>query len=423
MKEDIKVFHESLSPGFTRLSQLLILVPAVLMPIFGLIHRAILPHEWESIPLRLLVTVFGFGSLYLSIRSQYWKERVLLLLELTLFLTFAVIVIIIDKNPMAPSVAWGFTITVLMIGVFFFSLWSRVVYAALVIGYCLYRRDFENAGIPQSFFVTLNSTLVIFMVIEGYSKHKYVSGMRRQFILRQQAERNATVSARLVALGEMAGGIAHEINNPLTIISTNAFLLSKGLEKAGDSRSAHLAAVILETTDRIAGIIKALRNVARDASNDPFEKQSLNALLRDVLSLCEKRYIYRGVSVTVEYFEPDVELEVRGAEISQVIVNLLNNAFEAVENGPDKWIRVRGLQNPTEVEIHIEDGGRKIPEEIAHKLMQPFFTTKPVGSGTGLGLSVSKGLIEAHGGQLFLDRSAQNTRFVVRLPRTVVSAK
>ena len=102
--------------------------------------------------------------------------------------------------------------------------------------------------------------------------------------------------------------------------------------------------------------------------------------------------------------------------MSQVILNLLNNAFDAIENKDEKWVEVQTLQNKNWVEIRVSDCGHGIPKEIQDKILQPFFTTKEVGKGTGLGLSISKGIIESHGGDLTIDNEAKNTTFVARIP-------
>jgi len=99
-------------------------------------------------------------------------------------------------------------------------------------------------------------------------------------------------------------------------------------------------------------------------------------------------------------------------------LNLLNNAVDAVQALPEKWVRLSVFEKGDELEIAITDSGNGIPESLRAKMGQPFFTTKEVGQGTGLGLSISRGIVEAHGGTLQLDTSCAHTRFVVRLPKS-----
>jgi signal transduction histidine kinase len=105
-------------------------------------------------------------------------------------------------------------------------------------------------------------------------------------------------------------------------------------------------------------------------------------------------------------------------QISQVLLNLLNNAFDAVQSLANKWVRIEVSTGPDLISIAVTDGGRGIPREIAEKAMQPFFTTKPVGKGTGLGLSISNAIAEAHRGRLWIDSRGPNTRIVLSVPRT-----
>jgi signal transduction histidine kinase len=111
------------------------------------------------------------------------------------------------------------------------------------------------------------------------------------------------------------------------------------------------------------------------------------------------------------------DLDCREVQLSQVILNLLNNAFDAISELPNKWVHLESRMNEGIIEIRVIDSGSGIPEELREKILQPFFTTKEVGQGTGLGLSISKGIIESHGGTLSIDIKSQNTCFVIQIPQ------
>ncbi len=102
--------------------------------------------------------------------------------------------------------------------------------------------------------------------------------------------------------------------------------------------------------------------------------------------------------------------------MGQVILNLLNNAYDAIQKDTDKWITVETSNKAGLVFLSVTDSGAIIPDEVKAKMMQPFFTTKEIGKGTGLGLSISKGIVESHGGILAIDNSKVNTSFVIQLP-------
>lgn len=112
-----------------------------------------------------------------------------------------------------------------------------------------------------------------------------------------------------------------------------------------------------------------------------------------------------------------LEVECRPTQISQVILNLLNNAHDAIGSLEEKWVMVSVTEIENDIEIRVTDSGSGIPEHVRMKIMEPFFTTKPVGKGTGLGLSVSLGILKAHRGSLVVDTESKNTCFVLRFPR------
>lgn len=226
-------------------------------------------------------------------------------------------------------------------------------------------------------------------------------------------------SAKMSALGEMAGGIAHEINSPLAIITVHANqverLCTRGaLTPDFITREAQL---IARTAKRIGDIIKGLRAFAREGSNDPFEPAAVNTIINDALVLCQTRFRNHDVDLQVPDVPDELTIRCRSVQITQVLLNLLANAYDAVVDLKDKWVRVEVEEEGDHLRIMVTDSGTGIAPQIQDKIMQPFFTTKEVGRGTGLGLSISKGIVEAHKGTLQFDDAHPNTRFVVTLPK------
>jgi len=144
-------------------------------------------------------------------------------------------------------------------------------------------------------------------------------------------------------------------------------------------------------------------------------------------SLCEgKRHsgsTQGRVRRRVSPVEQSLLIDCRPTEISQVLLNLLNNAVDTVQPSPEKWVEVRVTNVAADVEISVMDSGKGIAKQFRDKVGQPFFTTKQVGHRTGLGLSISKGIAEAHGGHLNLDAECEHTRFVATLPKAVAVEK
>ena len=174
--------------------------------------------------------------------------------------------------------------------------------------------------------------------------------------------------------------------------------------------------IITQTTNRISKIISGLHSFSRNAVKDPMTKKSLNKIIDETLVLCTEKFKYNGVDLQITA-DPDCIVNCRPAQLSQVILNLLNNSFDAVVNDMEKWVKIELLDKKDDgFLVIISDSGKGIPKAIAEKIMQPFFTTKEVGKGTGLGLSISKGIIEDHGGVLSIDAQSANTKFVIKLP-------
>lgn len=226
-------------------------------------------------------------------------------------------------------------------------------------------------------------------------------------------------AARLASLGEMAGGIAHEINNPMAIIRGQAEYLQRNLKNIALEQREPLAKglnKIVQTVDRITKIIKGLRAVSRDSSQDPMIEQDLLEILYDTLALFEEKFKLANIRNDFESTDEKVIISCRPAEIAQVVLNLLNNSYDAILDSENPWIHIAISKRDDTVQLTLTDSGNSIPEKIAEKIFEPFYTTKEVGKGTGLGLSISKSIVERHGGKFYLDRAAKNTTFQVVLP-------
>ncbi len=247
-----------------------------------------------------------------------------------------------------------------------------------------------------------------------------------ELILKQRSE--LIQSAKLSSLGQMAGGIAHEINNPIAVIrllSDQLGELSAADIQASPATLQNKARKIGDMTVRISKIISGLKTISRQGDQDPFLASSVPKLLEETLSLCEQRIRHHGIEFQIPVVPSDLQIECRAVEISQVLLNLLNNAHDAIEHLPVKWIRVDVLDHGESIEFSIMDSGPGIPKAILDRLFEAFFTTKEEGKGTGLGLSVSRKIIETHGGSLSVDSQSKNTNFRVVLPkkqRTVAAA-
>ena len=235
---------------------------------------------------------------------------------------------------------------------------------------------------------------------------------------RRILEARLSESARLTTLGEMASGIAHEINNPLAIIGAKAQTMKRRyLSGVSDSKSdIHDLERIETTVVRIAKIIAGLRSYSRDTDGDPLLPHMLRKILDETVALCANKFENSAIGLQLE-MSGDYRIDCRPVQLSQVFMNLLSNSFDAVQDLERKWVVILVEDQGAWVSMKFVDSGFGIPKGVVKKIMQPFFTTKEVGKGTGLGLSISKGVIEAHGGTFEYDEHAEHTTFVLRLPK------
>ena len=244
---------------------------------------------------------------------------------------------------------------------------------------------------------------------------------RKQMEAQIEANKEQLVtSARLSALGMMAGGIAHEINNPLGIIHALASDLIDVVKEDGAAPPAMVArnsTRIRETADRIARIIKSLRQISREGSDDTFQPAPIGRILEETLEVCRARFKANAVKLLLPERIPEISIHCREVQIAQILLNLLQNAFDAVvEQKGERWVRLEVTAGEDSVVISVMDSGPGIPPELRPRIMEPFFTTKPIGKGTGLGLSLSKTIAEEHGGKLEFGEKNGRTCFSLALP-------
>jgi Na+/proline symporter/signal transduction histidine kinase len=227
-------------------------------------------------------------------------------------------------------------------------------------------------------------------------------------------------SSKMASLGEMAGGIAHEINTPLATIclcldAIQRRILDNNLSPEKIEKS---VLTMRKTVDRISVIVKGLKSFAREGgeiSKIPIETKNISSLISEALVLCEEKLKLNSIELRI-HGDSELLFDCRPIQLSQVILNLIGNSIDAISGLAEKWIEIEFVCHEDIFRLSVTDSGHGIPIDIAEKMMQPFFTTKEIGKGTGLGLSISNGLIVSEGGRLFLDSTCPNTRFIMEFP-------
>ncbi|MCC7442922.1 MAG: PAS domain-containing protein [Bdellovibrionales bacterium] len=232
---------------------------------------------------------------------------------------------------------------------------------------------------------------------------------------------HAVESARLRDIGEMASEVVHEINNPMAVIRSSVELIDFKIKRQGDAIDVGFVKGMVERVlgmvTRVSKITSSVLTYARDGRNDPFDEFSVRTLVEQSVLLCNPRLRKSRAEAVIGEISPDLFIQAREVQLSQVISNLVTNAADAVaENEGGKiWIDV--TEEADTVTLHVKDNGPGIPKANQTRIFMPFFTTKAVGKGTGLGLSVTKGVVEAHGGTISLESCPGETHFAIRLPK------
>lgn len=224
---------------------------------------------------------------------------------------------------------------------------------------------------------------------------------------------------KLASLGELAAGIAHELGNPAA--SINAWLdvieSQRERQELDVEFFARMIPKVKKDAARIRDIIRGMLAFARDGSRDPFQLENPLLMVNQIVESCNYKLKVSGIDLKIEVSSPYLSLECRMTEVSQMLINFILNACDAVENLDEKWIRIEVREAGESIEFAITDSGPGISHEVAAQIFTPFFTTKAVGKGTGLGLSISKSIAENHQGTIDLDMDSPHTRFVILLPK------
>ena len=238
---------------------------------------------------------------------------------------------------------------------------------------------------------------------------------------RVRLEEQLQISEKMASIGLLAAGVAHEVNTPLTGISSFTQMLLEGADP-GDPKTALLEKIERQTF-RAAKIVNGLLNLSRPgtASSDRIEVD-LNAVITDVFSLLEHQFEVAKIKVRKELAEAGVPVRGMEHQLQQVFLNLFLNARDSMPRGG--WLTVSSHVDGDRAIVEIADTGSGIPSEQLARIYDPFFTTKAIGRGTGLGLSITYGIVREHDGTIHCDSApGKGTRFTLSLPLAGVAAR
>ena len=237
--------------------------------------------------------------------------------------------------------------------------------------------------------------------------------------IKQFAQREIMKSQRLASLGQLAAGVAHELNNPLGAILIYSNLLLEEID--GKSPVRNNLEKIVQETNRCTEIVKGLLQFARK-TEARVEPSNVNELLKDVFSIVEKQALFQNITITKHISPKLPTIMADKGQIRQVFMNIILNAAEALNGKGDVTVATRLASADHFIEIEFSDNGPGIPPEDLDRVFEPFYSTKE--KGTGLGLSISYGIIERHKGSIFVkSQVGKGTTFVIRLPTKAEETK
>ena len=234
-----------------------------------------------------------------------------------------------------------------------------------------------------------------------------------------RAQRELIAREKLATVGEIASGVAHEVNNPLTAIRMEAEMLGRSTR---DTEASSAAATIVREVDRAARIVRSLLRLARRADVTPVRVQ-LNELVRDVAEIRQRVLRTDNIEVRTRMDQGAEAVLGLGQELQQVVINLMTNAEHAVRGRPNAVIELGTEARKAWVRLTVEDSGPGVPADVRSRIFDPFFTTKSPDEGSGLGLSICQRVVAEVGGRIWLEDSETlgGAKFIVELPAAPVT--
>lgn len=388
-------------------------------------HSFLMPATLTAIPMGLFFNFVGYGvsSGYLVKKLSLEKVFIAMSIAGAAFLTFRML----TMGGMKSMTSMYFILAPLLASNFIQRKYFFPIFLFLCVSYStgLVVQHFDLLGVNFTYadfpiyFEWIDATcctgiIYYFSVIHDKERHNLKAKI-------QQQQLNLVQSSKMASLGTMAAGVAHEINNPLCIIEGAARSLKRfeGGEKSTESNSDAIDK-ILRTTKRISRIVEALKKYSKQSDDGAREIVDVRKIAKEAVDHCRGLDKDRKIEFRFEGFEELSLVEIKASEVAQVFISLISNSIEAVSEATQPRIEIAIANSYSRLRVTITDNGRGIDSKHQAQVLDPFFTTKSRESASGIGLSLSKGVIEAHGGTLTFTSLPGRTRFVFDLPLAIL---
>lgn len=388
--------------------RLYFLAGSLCSPLFYFFMTRMAPNYIDYVPGRIFISVIGI-LFYIVSYSQKVAFRFYYSMLLTLGISYiGLYILLLQLN------YWSL-----------FHRWSYFTVAAIVCSAALRWRDYlilsaVAIGLPilaspwnpltTLEIVHFHSANITAFVVIGFSVHSHF------YYKKVSAELAASLieKTKMSALGEMSGGVSHEVNNPLAVINGTTQILKRNLEQGKNDPEKMLAQVIRieKMAVRISTIVNGLAQFSKSEMSEANSPCRIEDLLHSLKRINEDKFKLASVEFRlIGHDHLDDRIEIQKNQLIQALNNLIDNALDACKNSPHPLVELRVNKKNTFYQFDVYDNGPGVSDNLVNKIMQPFFTTKEVGAGTGLGLSIALGIAQRHGGDLEYIKSDKESFF------------
>lgn len=292
---------------------------------------------------------------------------------------------------------------------------------------CLSIYFYKMGSFHNGWFVAIMYLIYFIYQIKQYKDYRtqlferfgYQVDLEISYVELQNQTSQLVQASKITALGNMSGGLAHEVNNSLMVILTAVQQIERRLKQkhVEDLQLENKFQIVKNAGQKIKSVVQGLKYFSQQIDSPAKEIKKLEDIIRLTMTYCEELLKAHSIKIVISKI-PDVKILCQPYQLVQILFNVIKNAYDAIhlENSSEKWIKIEFMEKDNIVFIKIKNSGKPIPPEVSEHLFQPFFSTKDVNKGTGLSLSISKGIAMDHSGDLEFDFSEQVTTFILKLP-------